>query len=93
MEYDITYKAEIITGDAIVDPEGCISISFENLGASNVYIMDNVIVSPSKIREFINEPYCSITQKFRVSYRGTYDPASRNLEQLLVVKTFATLKK
>lgn len=93
MKYNIVHTSEIITGEAEIDPQGCCSICFENLGTSTAYIYDVIPVSPTKIREFTNEPNCHMLSKIRISYRGTYDKANRNTEQILVVKTFAFEKK
>ena len=94
-EYDIIYKSDIISGDAIIEPEGACSISFENLGTKTAYIFDLIPVVPAKIRELNNEAGCHITQKIRISYRGHYlisDSVEVNTNQILVTKTFATLK-
>ncbi len=89
-KFEISYKSEIVIGDRLIDPEGCVSICFENLGTKTAYILDTMPLDPMKIREFTNESNCVIVQKFKISYRQNYDRSSDvDSQQILITKTFA----
>lgn len=90
-KYDIYYTVEIINKEQFIDPQGCCSISFENRGSKTAYVLDNIPVPVNIIREFNNEANCQINQKIRVSWRGqlTGSTSERNLEQVIVTRTFA----
>lgn len=88
--YDIHYDVNIENRETEIDPQGCCSISFQNLGTKTAYVFDNIPVPVNIIREFVNEPSCKLTQKIRLTWKGQLAPGDKNTEQVLVVKTFAT---
>lgn len=72
MQYDIYYKSEIISvSTPNVDPEGCTSITFENLGTDDATINQAIpLLASDAPREFNNLPYVKIKSMFQLTFSG-----------------------
>jgi hypothetical protein len=83
-KYQAKYKTEIVTASQLVDPEFCASISFENIGADNASLNNDIpILIGSMPRKFENLSGVEINDRFIIKFAE----ASEN-RQILVIKTF-----
>lgn len=81
---NVTYTTEIITKNQEVNPQGCNSIHFENIGTTDATLDNTIPIGYSDApRIFKNEsPDEVITRSFKLIF------AAASVRQVLVIRTF-----
>lgn len=85
----VTYDSEIVSNNSVVDPRGCTSISFENIGVSNALLDAAIPLNPGDpIRDFNNtNPNEVIKKSFPLSFTGA------GAKSVLVIRKFTEIKQ
>jgi len=87
--YETYIKAEIVSESTPnFDPEGCTSISFENLGTDDATINGSIPLNANDPgRDFNYLPNQYIKQPFSIAFAG----AAATTQKILIIKTFTRL--